>query len=178
MEKYDINSKLFESTSYDAEGIPISTAVQFLIDEKFTRLTTANEIPLPKFAIVRKKTLIEAGDSSISFDNTDLPPGFSSEKNYFILFLEIDGITEPKESLVNDLITREEFISSLVTVYVSTKHLSRVPIVDEVIFIDYKDSTDVNSIFFKGLPEEKIIDPRTTSYSKKSRTRNAFTTGA
>ena len=60
------------------------------------------------------------------------------------------------------------------------KQLKRIPIVDEVVFIDYQDDTDVESIIFKGLPEEKIIDPRTTSYENKNkqRTRNSFATGA
>jgi hypothetical protein len=180
VKKYDVNSKLFESTSYQSEAIGVATAVQFLIDEKFTRLTTADERPLPRFGIVRKKIMVKSGDQSISFDKTKLPPGFSSDKSYFVLFLEIDDVTEPKESLVNGNITKEEFISSLATVYVSTEQLKRIPIVDEVVFIDYQDDTDVESIIFKGLPEEKIIDPRTTSYENKNkqRTRNSFATGA
>lgn len=180
MKKFNINSKLFTIPAYDNGDISLTTAVKFLMYEKFHIATEANERPLPKYGIVRKKLLVEAGTKNPSFDNLDLPIEFSTDKSYIILFLEIDDVTDSKQELVNKQISEEDFIASLLTVYIETDKLKRLPIVDEVVFVDYEDDTDSSSIYFKGLPTEKIIDPRVKYYknSNKSRTRNAFETGA
>lgn len=154
--------------------------MKFLMHEKFYIATEANERPLPRYGIVRKKLLVEEGTKNASFDNLDLPVEFSTDKSYIILFLEIDGISESKQDLINKDVSEDDFISSLLTVYVDTEKLKRLPIVDEVVFVDYEDNTDASSIYFKGLPTEKIIDPRVKYYKNKnkSRTKNSFQTGA
>mgnify|MGYP003110975708 FL=1 len=180
MKKFDISSKLFSVAAYDNGKMPLLTAMKFLMREKFDITTRADERPLPKYGIVRKKLVVEKGSKNLSFDNLNLPVEFATDKSYLIMFLEIDGISEPKQDLIDENITEDDFISSLLTVYIETNKLNRVPIVDEIVFVDYLDRTDATSIFFKGLPTEKMIDPRVKFYKNKSsnRTRNSFATGA
>lgn len=185
MGKYSINNNIVESVARNGTRVSLRASSALYLNEKFMEITDAQELPFPTHGIVRKLETVKEGQGNPSYVNFGLPVDLATSGGFVLLYLEIDGITETYENYITkdpkNKINQQEFISSLVVVYVRDQELKRLPRNAEVVFVDYQDPTDIDSIFFNGLPgTQAVLDPNTSAYREKPNTgaRRNFSSGA
>lgn len=140
-------------------AVPFRIAVRTLVYEAHDRAFSAlpNEL-LPSEGIVRKIEKNSNGE--------------------FQLLLEIAGITPERCSYMEEKITLRDYEARLLPVTLVGEQFTKIPNLDEVVDIEYKDKTDVTTIFRIAKKSKETIDPNFEKCGTTTRTSRIFPNGA
>mgnify|MGYP003145606749 FL=1 len=141
------------------EGIPVRQILHTVVFREYNRTFSIEEDEiLPPDGIVRKIT-----------KNSD---------NNFELLLEIGGITSERCDQVSGKISLSDYENNLLPVVLSSEQFDKLPVANEVVDLNYKDPTDISTIFRISKKSTQLIDPNYEKCRKNTRTSSNFTSGA
>lgn len=149
-------------------------------------LSTGEPVPLQ---VIMKAVVVEQYNRTFSALSTDFLPKEGIvrkiEKNSngeFELLLEIAGITPERCSYIKKSIALSDALSEyearLLPVTLVGEQFTQIPILNEVVDIEYKDKTDVTTIFRIAGKSKKTIDPNFEKCGTTTRTSSNFPNGA
>jgi hypothetical protein len=178
--EFSLNNKIAESVVRNGTKVSIRGATALYLNQEFMKITNVDELPFPNIGTVRKAETIAKGSGNTSYIKYGLPDDLARKGGFTLLYLEIEGVSKQYEDYINKKVSPQIFHSRLVVVYIRDQEYSRLPRNAEVVFVDYEDPTDINTIFFNGLVNNSVtLNPNTSAYKKKKQNgaRNNFASG-
>ena len=158
--RFSPNQSLLRPRLLTGGEIPAREILLTVVYREHNRTFAAKEDEiLPRVGIVRKIT-----------KNSD---------NNFELLLEIGGITSERCDQVSGKISLSDYENNLLPVVLSSEQFDKLPVANEVVDLNYKDPTDIRTIFRISKKSTQLIDPNYEKCRKNPRTSTIFgTSGA
>lgn len=169
----------FSQVALMGEQVSSELLLQKLLND-LTIKQVEQDDDFPPYAIVRKIIHVKAGETNLQssgffFDFT------INDEDHVLMLVELPGVTEKYGDIFRDddnKISEDEFVSSLVPIYVNSSALEKIPSENSVVEIGYEDPNDPFNIFFKGFPTKNIDDPYLKLTLKEDNSRSSFPQGA